>query len=76
MAGYWFTASTCFPNPAVAIARSLTDTFAGIRPVDVPWFIGAEIVGAILAAVLFRWLLSEARQPGEVPDAAPTHLAK
>jgi glycerol uptake facilitator-like aquaporin len=76
VAGYWFTASTCFANPAVAIARSLTDTFAGIRPIDVPWFIGAEIIGAILAAVLFRWLLNEARQSVEVPDAAPTRLAK
>lgn len=74
VAGYWFTASTCFANPAVAIARSLTDTFAGIRPIDVPWFIGAEIVGAIMAALLFRWLLSEA--PGDIPDAAPTRLAK
>ena len=74
VAGYWFTASTCFANPAVAIARSLTDTFAGIRPIDVPWFIGAEIVGAIMAALLFRWLLSEA--PGDIPDAAPTRLPK
>jgi glycerol uptake facilitator-like aquaporin len=63
VAGYWFTASTCFANPAVAIARSLTDTFSGIRPVDVPWFIGAEIVGAIIAAVLFRWLLGERAAP-------------
>jgi glycerol uptake facilitator-like aquaporin len=59
VAGYWFTASTCFANPAVAIARSLTDTFSGIRPIDVPWFIAAEIVGAITAALLFRWLLGE-----------------
>jgi glycerol uptake facilitator-like aquaporin len=58
VAGYWFTASTCFANPAVAIARSLSDTFAGIRPVDVPWFIFAELAGAIGAAGFFRWLLS------------------
>jgi glycerol uptake facilitator-like aquaporin len=57
VAGYWFTASTCFANPAVAVARSLTNTFSGIRPVDAPWFILAEIVGALLAAGLFRWLL-------------------
>ena len=63
VAGYWFTASTCFANPAVAIARSLTDTFSGIRPLDVPWFIGAEIVGAIIAALLFRWLLGEDAVP-------------
>jgi glycerol uptake facilitator-like aquaporin len=76
VAGYWFTASTCFANPAVAIARSLTDTFSGIRPVDVPWFIGAEIAGAVMAALLFRWLLGEARQSGAVPEATPTRLAE
>jgi glycerol uptake facilitator-like aquaporin len=63
VAGYWFTASTCFANPAVAVARSLTDTFAGIRPADVPWFVGAEIAGAIIAALLFRWLLGERAAP-------------
>ena len=57
VAGYWFTASTCFANPAVSIARSLTNTFSGIRPIDVPWFIVAEIVGALLAAGLLHWLL-------------------
>jgi glycerol uptake facilitator-like aquaporin len=57
VAGYWFTASTCFANPAVAIARSLTDTFSGIRPIDAPWFIVAEIVGALLSAGVFHWLL-------------------
>lgn len=55
--GYWFTASTCFANPAVAIARSLTDTFSGIRPIDVPWFVAAEVIGALLAAALWHWLL-------------------
>jgi glycerol uptake facilitator-like aquaporin len=58
VAGYWFTASTCFANPAVAIARSLTNTFSGIRPADAPWFILAELVGALLAAGLFRWLFA------------------
>jgi glycerol uptake facilitator-like aquaporin len=57
VAGYWFTASTCFANPAVALARSLTDTFSGIRPIDVPWFVLAEIAGALLAAWLLHWLL-------------------
>jgi len=56
--GYWFTASTSFANPAVTVARSLTDTFSGIRPGDVPGFIGAQIVGGILATLLFRWLLA------------------
>jgi glycerol uptake facilitator-like aquaporin len=56
VAAYWFTASTSFANPAVAIARSITDTFSGIRPVDVPLFIVAQIVGALAATFLFRWL--------------------
>jgi glycerol uptake facilitator-like aquaporin len=55
-AAYWFTASTSFANPAVTVARSLTDTFAGIRPSDVPAFVGAQLVGALLATSLFRWL--------------------
>lgn len=55
-AAYWFTASTSFANPAVAIARAFTDTFAGIRPVDLPAFIAAECVGAALAVWLFTWL--------------------
>lgn len=57
-AAYWFTASTSFANPAVAIARSMTDTFSGIRPIDLPGFIGAELVGAALAMALCAWLLS------------------
>lgn len=55
-AAYWFTSSTSFANPAVTIARSLTDTFSGIRPIDVPSFIVAEIAGALLAMVVCRWL--------------------
>lgn len=56
-AAYWFTASTSFANPAVTIARSLSDTFAGIRPVDVPLFIVAQLSGGIVATLLFRWLV-------------------
>ena len=56
-AAYWFTASTSFANPAVAIARSMTDTFSGIRPGDAPWFILAEFAGAVLALLVLRWLL-------------------
>jgi len=56
-AAYWFTASTSFANPAVTIARSLTNTFAGIRPTDAPAFIAAQLVGAFAATALFRWLL-------------------
>ena len=54
---YWFTASTSFANPAVTIARSLSDTFAGIRPADVPWFVLAQFAGAISSTLLFRWLI-------------------
>ncbi len=61
-AAYWFTASTSFANPAVAIARSLTNTFAGIRPLDLPGFIAAQITGALLAAAFASWLLSDAKQ--------------
>lgn len=56
-AAYWFTASTSFANPAVTIARCLSDTFAGIRPMDVPWFLVAQFLGGIAATLLFRWLV-------------------
>ncbi|UVK37987.1 aquaporin family protein [Mesorhizobium sp. AR10] len=62
---YWFTASTSFANPAVAIARAFSNTFAGIRPLDVPAFIVAELIGALLAMALAGWLLSE---PKPVPE--------
>ncbi len=65
-AAYWFTASTSFANPAVAIARSLSDTFAGIRPADVPGFIVAQLLGGAAAAILFRWLI----------PAAPANMAQ
>ena len=54
---YWFTASTSFANPAVTMARSATNTFAGIRPADVPTFIAAQLLGAAAATLLFRWLI-------------------
>jgi len=53
---YWFTASTSFANPAVTIARAFTDTFSGIRPVDAPAFIAAQLVGAVLALIVAGWL--------------------
>ncbi len=56
-AAYWFTASTSFANPAVTIARSLTNTFSGIRPIDAPAFIVMQFVGALAATLLFRWLM-------------------
>ena len=58
-AAYWFTASTSFANPAVALARALTDTFAGIRPTDLPGFIIAQIAGALIAAALGGWLFKK-----------------
>lgn len=58
--GFWFTA-TDFANPAVALARALTDTFSGIRPVDVPGFLAAEMLGALTAVLLFRWLVPDTR---------------
>uniref|UniRef100_UPI0030C6BF06 aquaporin n=1 Tax=Bradyrhizobium sp. TM239 TaxID=2599802 RepID=UPI0030C6BF06 len=59
-AGFWFTA-TDFANPAVALARAFTDTFSGIRPIDVPGFLVAETLGALAAVVLFRWLVPNLR---------------
>jgi glycerol uptake facilitator-like aquaporin len=58
---YWFTASTSFANPAVTVARALTDSFSGIRPVDVPGFMLAQIAGAVAATGLFAWLLPARR---------------
>jgi glycerol uptake facilitator-like aquaporin len=56
-AAYWFTASTSFANPAVTLARSASNTFAGIRPSDVPGFMAAQLAGAFVATLLFRWLI-------------------
>jgi glycerol uptake facilitator-like aquaporin len=70
-AAYWFTASTSFANPAVALARSSTDTFSGIRPVDVPGFIAAQLVGAAAATALFRWLVPA--PPATAPDILVPH---
>ena len=63
-AAYWFTASTSFANPAVTVARSLTDTFSGIRPADAPAFIVSQLLGAIAAAAVFRWLFQAPRSAG------------
>ncbi|MEN3977171.1 MIP/aquaporin family protein [Emcibacter sp. SYSU 3D8] len=58
---YWFTASTSFANPAVTVARSLSDTFAGIAPSSVPFFLGAQITGAITAMLVMQWMLRGTR---------------
>jgi glycerol uptake facilitator-like aquaporin len=60
-AAYWFTSSTSFANPAVALARTLSDTFAGIRPRDALAFVPVELVGGIAAALFFRWLAPSAK---------------
>jgi glycerol uptake facilitator-like aquaporin len=59
---YWFTASTSFANPAVTLARAATDTFSGIRPADVPFFVAAQLAAAVGARVLFDWLLVPSRR--------------
>ena len=69
-AAYWFTASTSFANPAVTVARTLSDTFAGIRPVDAPYFIGAQLLGATAGVLLFRWLAPRLPARGAQPTAA------
>jgi glycerol uptake facilitator-like aquaporin len=72
VAAYWFTASTSFANPAVTVARSLTDTFAGIRPADVPGFVAAQVVGGGLATLVFRWLVPiAATEPRGVEGNVP-----
>jgi glycerol uptake facilitator-like aquaporin len=63
VSAYWFTASTSFANPAVAIARALTPSFSGIRPVDVPGFVLAELAGAVLASVLAAFLFPRGSRP-------------
>jgi glycerol uptake facilitator-like aquaporin len=72
-AAYWFTSSTSFANPAVTLARAASDTFAGVRPVDVPGFITAQLLGAAAATATFRWLVpslpSVAERVVDRPDA-------
>lgn len=78
-AAYWFTSSTSFANPAVTLARSATDTFTGIRPIDVPAFVVAQLAGAAAATVLFRWLvpaLPEDAPAVIIPHNEPQHNLK
>ena len=58
-AAYWFTSSTSFANPAVTVARALTESFAGIRPADAPGFIAAQLAGALAASLMAGWLFVE-----------------
>jgi glycerol uptake facilitator-like aquaporin len=82
-AAYWFTASTSFANPAVTLARAASDTFAGIRPADVPGFLAAQGLGAAAATALFHWLLAPAASAGDAPRGSsevihddPAHLQR
>ena len=75
-AAYWFTASTSFANPAVTLARAASDTFAGIRPVDVPGFILAQIVATVVAVFFFRWLALAQLSEGEATDGASEIAAR
>ena len=68
-AAYWFTASTSFANPAVTIARSMTNTFAGIQPSDIAGFVAAQLAGALAATLLFQWLV-----PLPKPERTPSSL--
>jgi len=70
-AAYWFTSSTSFANPAVTLARSASDTFAGIRPTDVPGFVVAQLLGAAAATLLFRWLVPSL--PEEADEVVVPH---
>jgi glycerol uptake facilitator-like aquaporin len=79
-AAYWFTASTSFANPAVTLARSMTDTFSGIRPADAPGFIAAQLAGATASTAFFRWLVPGfPRRSGQVvvphTEHAPEEVA-
>jgi glycerol uptake facilitator-like aquaporin len=69
-AGYWFTSSTSFANPAVTLARAASNTFSGIRPADAPGFIVAQLLGAAAATLTFRWLVPA--KPAEVPRKETT----
>jgi glycerol uptake facilitator-like aquaporin len=70
-AAYWFTASTSFANPAVTLARALSDTFAGIAPADVPLFIAAQLAGGFSATLLFRWLTPNRRASVDGEPSVP-----
>jgi len=75
-AAYWFTSSTSFANPAVTVARCLTDTFAGIRPVDVPGFVLAQLAGGGAGMALFQWLAPNASAAPRADDAVAPSLKR
>lgn len=73
-AAYWFTASTSFANPAVTFARTLTDSFTGLRPIDAPAFVIAQIAGTAVATLFMRWLLADL--PPQAEDIIVPHLKR
>ena len=75
-AAYWFTASTSFANPAVAIARSLTNSFSGIQPIDLPGFILSEFLGAIIASLLMGWLLLRKKDLKKLEKQNDRHISQ
>jgi glycerol uptake facilitator-like aquaporin len=75
-AAYWFTSSTSFANPAVTVARSISDTFAGIRPSDAPMFVVAQLLGAISATLLFRWLVPVRSRTAATPGCGDFNTAE
>jgi glycerol uptake facilitator-like aquaporin len=70
-AAYWFTASTSFANPAVTLARAFSDTFAGIRLEDVPAFVAAQLVGAVIGLVVSQWLLGTSESKSQILSQRP-----
>ena len=72
-AAYWFTSSTSFANPAVTIGRMFSDTFAGIAPGSVPGFIGAQLLGGLIAVALVSWLYPQIREPAQVGTTLDHH---
>jgi glycerol uptake facilitator-like aquaporin len=74
-AAYWFTASTSFANPAITLARSLSNTFAGIRPVDAPAFVAAQLAGALIALLVGRMLFAGHEPGAVVASELPSYAA-
>lgn len=70
-AAYWFTDSTSFANPAVTIARALTNSFSGIAPIDVPMFVVAQFAGALAGLAIMSWLFSASEVPAPVATPEP-----
>ena len=73
--GYWFTSSTSFANPAVTIGRAFTDTFSGVQLAHAPAFIAAQLIGAIVITLVFRWLWGTAPATAREAESQPSSLS-